>query len=130
MYVASVTGAGYSRETGVILGVIAALVVGVAEMILLWIFVWRIKEGRKRGIEQWKGSSAVGVKEADGAGLIDGDGEIDRIAEAEPEEDADRESGDGIGDAAMGAMKVGEAERNRTEVRLRRRAIGAPGAGK
>ena len=117
VYVASVTGAGYSREVGVILGLIAAALVGVAEMILLWIFVWRVKEGRKKGIEQWKGSSGLGVKESDVAGFIEGKDKIATDIEAETA------SGDDMG---TGVVKAGDAEKSRTEVRLRRRAIGTP----
>lgn len=63
MYVASVTGAGYSREKGVILGLLGATIVGIAEVVLIWIFVWRVQEGRKREVENWKGSSGLGIKE-------------------------------------------------------------------
>jgi hypothetical protein len=116
VYVAAVTGAGYSRELGVILGLIAATVVGVAEMVLLWIFVWRVKEGRKKGIEQWKGSSGIGVKEREVAGLIEG----------EDGGGADGEEGTGSADVEnTETVKVGGVEKSRTEVRLRRRAIGS-----
>ena len=101
VYVASVTGAGYSRETGVILGVLAAMVVGLAELVLAWIFIWRVGEGRKKEVEQWKGSASLGVKEREVLALendVNGEGKVDEGDEtAVPEKKA--------------------------EVRLRRRAI-------
>jgi len=120
--VASVTGAGYSREVGVILGVIAALVVGVAEMILLWIFVWRIKEGRRRGIEQWKGSSAAGVKEnSDVKQIMASEGEM-----GGDEDEPTLEPVDGVVEGILDEKPAGETRKPASNVRLRRRAIGVP----
>lgn len=79
---AATTGAGYTRESGVILGVLAALVVGIAEMILVWIFVWRVAEGRKKEVEQWKGTSGVGFKEE--PKLLQGEDTSEAIIEDKP----------------------------------------------
>ena len=120
---ASVTGAGYSREVGVILGVIAALVVGVADMILLWIFVWRIKEGRRRGIEQWKGSSAAGIKEdSDVKQIMASEGEI----EGDEDEPTLEPVVDGVVEGVLDEKPAGETRKSTSNVRLRRRAIGGP----
>ncbi|WVQ84314.1 hypothetical protein IAT38_006466 [Cryptococcus sp. DSM 104549] len=63
VYVASVTGAGYSRERGIILGVLAGLVVGIADVVLMWLFTGRVEDARKerhnRGAAMMKGSGAV-----------------------------------------------------------------------
>ena len=108
MYVASVTGAGYTREMGVILGVLAAVVVGLAEMILLWIFVWRVADGRKKAVEQWKGSASLGVKESKGVLALE-------------------DSVKGEQQEAEGTTEV--VLEKKPEVRLRRRAIRPEGAG-
>ncbi|KAK1922131.1 hypothetical protein DB88DRAFT_512566 [Papiliotrema laurentii] len=87
VYVAATTGAGYTRERSVILAVLAGVVVGLAELVLIWIFVWRIAEARKHEVEQWRGSAGEGIKqpelvEAEGGGSVqlldDGEGMIDK----------------------------------------------------
>lgn len=60
---------------------------GLAELVLIWIFVWRIAEARKHEVEQWRGSAGEGIKqpelvEAEGGGSVqlldDGEGMIDK----------------------------------------------------
>ncbi|KAK4687931.1 hypothetical protein P7C73_g2198, partial [Tremellales sp. Uapishka_1] len=89
VYIASVTGAGYMRETAVILAVLTGLVVGIAEGVLYWIWRGRLEQGRAEArltlIEQSKGSGAVEEyaegTEAEGMGAIaeitEGPGERD-----------------------------------------------------
>ncbi|TYJ58822.1 hypothetical protein B9479_000254 [Cryptococcus floricola] len=51
VYVAATSGAGYSREKGVLLGVLAGVVVGIADGVLVIIFQGRVQENRK---ERWE----------------------------------------------------------------------------
>ena len=103
MYVAATTGAGYTKETGVILGVLAGCVVGLAEVILVWILVWKVEEGRKKEVEMWKGSAADGVSETSG-------------------EELRSKGGDGDGEEKVAVVEEEEEEGSR-KVRLRRRAL-------
>ncbi|EIW72220.1 hypothetical protein TREMEDRAFT_23042, partial [Tremella mesenterica DSM 1558] len=63
VYWASVTGAGYSRETGVLLGVLTGMIVGVADGVVVWGFTKRLNEGREEArlmaLEMNKGSGAL-----------------------------------------------------------------------
>lgn len=76
VYVASVSGAGYSRETAVILAVLAGVVVGIAEGVLVWIFGDRLKKGReasrKTAREMAKGSGAINDREIEDTQVADG----------------------------------------------------------
>ncbi|ORX40655.1 hypothetical protein BD324DRAFT_13348 [Kockovaella imperatae] len=62
VYMAAITGAGYKRETGVLLGVFAAVVVAITEGALLWIFAYKVKVVQRKEVEMWKGSASEGVK--------------------------------------------------------------------
>ncbi|ADV24045.1 hypothetical protein I305_02473 [Cryptococcus gattii E566] len=60
VYVAAVSGAGYSREKGILLGILAGLIVGIAEGVLVVLFMGRVEQDRKerheRGRKLMKGS--------------------------------------------------------------------------
>lgn len=98
VYVAGTTGAGYTREKSVVLGIVAGVLVGVAEAILLWIFVWRLQENRENEVKMWTGSHSAGVKSS----------------EEKPRED---DSGDGDARSEI------QLKDKKVELRLRRRAI-------
>lgn len=140
---AGTTGAGYTRETSILLGILAGAVVGIAEAILVWIFSARVKEGRRerweRGARMGKGSAGLGVKggdrgdEADGGTALEGrplaalaaggemegtDGDDDEV----PESQAAFEVEEGVGSVTDTSAMVGGAGRG---IRLRRRAIGS-----
>lgn len=115
VYVASVTGAGYTRETAVILAVLAGVVVGIAEGILVWIFGDRLKKGReasrKAAREMARGSGAIGVLESS-----DGK-EADSAREGQGEEDKEATTG-------IGTRSSSSASRpNTSSIRLRRKAL-------
>jgi hypothetical protein len=61
--VASRTGAGYSRETAVLLAILAGVVVGVADAVLVWIVSVRsekeMRAARQMGMKMSKGSGAI-----------------------------------------------------------------------
>ncbi|ORY33492.1 hypothetical protein BCR39DRAFT_520390 [Naematelia encephala] len=69
VYVASVTGAGYSRETAVVLAILAGVVVGIADGVLVWIVSDRANKARQEmdhlRLEASKGSGAVEEQERD-----------------------------------------------------------------
>jgi hypothetical protein len=104
VYVAATTGGGYTREKGILLGVLAGVVVGIADGALVWIFAQRVKEGREEGrkmaIKLGKGSGGDGLVESD---RIQDESEVTAVMEKEIEK---------------------EAEPVKKEFRLRRRAIG------
>lgn len=112
VYVAATTGGGYSREKGILMGVVAGLVVGVADGVLIWIFANRVKEGREEGrrvaIKLSKGSGADGEK-------VDVDDEEGDAMAIEGGENASNED-------------VKETPKVKKEIRLRRRAIPEKGA--
>ena len=109
---AAITGAGYRRETGVLLGLLAAVVVGISEGVLLWIFVYRVKESRARSVKEWIGSASEGPKEA-----------VEAI-----ESPSEAERGDTVDESGVESGKPGETvipeKSAKREIRLRRRAIG------
>ncbi|KAK8853160.1 hypothetical protein IAR55_003861 [Kwoniella newhampshirensis] len=76
VYVASVSGAGYTRETAILLAILTGVVVGIADGVLVWIFTGRVKESRKerekRGREMMRGSGAVDERENNDEKVIDG----------------------------------------------------------
>ena len=136
---AGTTGAGYTRETSILLGVLAGAVVGIAEAILVWIFSARGQEGRRerweRGAKMGRGSAALGVKGGDGGDeaeqrtlegirLVTGDdvegtdGDDDEV----PESQAAFEVEEGVGSVTDTSAMVGGAGRG---IRLRRPAIGS-----
>lgn len=102
VYVASVSGAGYSRETAVILAVLAGVVVGIAEGVLVWIFGDRLKKGReasrKTAREMAKGSGAISdgeitdAKVADSAADSQGDNKV-TLVEVESSSSSARPAG-------------------------------------
>ena len=63
MYVAAITGAGYTRETAVILAILAAAAVGLADGVIVWVYVDRLDRGRReagrRAAEMGRGSGKV-----------------------------------------------------------------------
>ncbi|WVR00215.1 hypothetical protein IAU59_007357 [Kwoniella sp. CBS 9459] len=69
VYVASTSGAGYTRETAVLLAVLTGVVVGFADLVLVTIFSQRVEEGRKQrfenSVKMLKGSGKVEVGEQD-----------------------------------------------------------------
>ncbi|WVF73033.1 hypothetical protein IAT40_007851 [Kwoniella sp. CBS 6097] len=71
VYVASTTGAGYTRETAVLLAVLTGVVVGLADMGLLWIFSTRLEGSRKERFEN-------SVKMLKGSGKIDQESESEK----------------------------------------------------
>ncbi|KAI9633998.1 uncharacterized protein MKK02DRAFT_28727 [Dioszegia hungarica] len=78
VYAAGVSGAGYSRETALLLAILAAVVVAVAEGVLYWIFKVRLRKGReesaKMGREMNRGSAKLGV--LDSMADVVGDGKV------------------------------------------------------
>ena len=136
---AGTTGAGYTRETSILLGVLAGAVVGIAEAILVWIFSARVQEGRRerweRGAKMGRGSAALGVKGGDGGDeaeqrtlegirLVTGDdvegtdGDDDEV----PESQAAFEVEEGVGSVTDNSAMVGGAGRG---ISQRRPAIGS-----
>lgn len=111
VYVAATTGGGYSREKGILMGIVAGVIVGVADGVLVWIFQNRVKEGREEGrkmaIKLSKGSGADGEK-------------VENENESEEGGVKKIEAGrDGDGHDA----EVKETPTVKKEIRLRRRAI-------
>lgn len=108
VYVAATTGGGYSREKGILLGIVAGGVVGVADGVLVWIFQNRVKQGREEGrrtaIKLSKGSGADGEK-----------------VEGQDEEEV--KMIEGGQDAPGQDEEVKETPKVKKEIRLRRRAI-------
>lgn len=90
VYVAATTGGGYTREKGILMGVVAGVIVGIADGVLVWIFQNRVKESREEGrriaIELSKGSGADKEQVQDeGVAGFEGDGEGISHGEKEPE---------------------------------------------
>ncbi|OWZ35796.1 hypothetical protein C349_05012 [Cryptococcus neoformans var. grubii Br795] len=60
VYMAAVSGAGYSREKGVLLGILAGLIVGIADGVLVVLFMSKVEKDRRerheRGRKLMKGS--------------------------------------------------------------------------
>ncbi|WWD19577.1 hypothetical protein CI109_104038 [Kwoniella shandongensis] len=111
VYVASVSGAGYSKETAILLAVLAGVIVGIADGVLVWIFTGRVKEKRKereqRGRDMMRGS---------GAFLDDEDHE---------EDDEEKNGvGDGVSSEIVLEKKEGlETTAVKKQVQLRRRGL-------
>ena len=112
VYVAATTGGGYSREKGILMGVVAGLVVGVADGVLIRIFANRVKEGREEG-------RRVAIKLSKGSGA---DGEKVDVNDEEGSAKAIERSEDGSNEEVKETPKV------KKEIRLRRRAIPEKGA--
>ena len=107
VYWAASTGAGYKRESAVLLGIAGGVVVLNAELLLLWIFVRRVDDGRKAGVEAWKGSSSLGEKEPGDLPDAEGSGELS---------EADTPDSNPVVQASHEAAPA-------REIRLRRRVI-------
>lgn len=107
VYVAATTGGGYSREKGILLGVLAGVVVGIADGVLVWIFQHRVTEGREEGrkmaIKLSKGSAGEGEKE---------EGEAAQLSIEEGKQDGE--------DSQEATTDMPPAKK---EIRLRRRPI-------
>lgn len=143
VYVAGTTGAGYTREASILLGILAGAVVGVAEAVLVWIFSKRVKEGRKerweRGRKMARGSAGLGPKEVPfgeaeraGEGQEEKDVDLKDGSESDSEEQARDEDvqGERPGDVGPAGHAPGEQDtdsyraKGAQEIRLRRRPIG------
>ena len=118
VYIAAITGAGYRRETGVLLGILTAVVVGIAEGFLLWILVGRVEESRKYSVKMWTGSASEGPKQPSGA-LTDGT-ELSSDAAVAAQADL---GGSGAADAPAAENAVSSS--TKPQIRLRRRALHA-----
>ena len=59
VYYASIHGAGYRRETGVLLGVLTGFVVGIADGVIVWGLTRRVEEGRKISEERMKKEARI-----------------------------------------------------------------------
>jgi hypothetical protein len=111
VYVAATTGGGYSREKGILLGILAGVVVGIADGVLVWIFGQRVKEGREE-------SRKVAIKLAKGSGAdgaADSTLKVEGVSKETPG-DEDGENGNEAPEKDIPPVKK--------EIRLRRRAIG------
>lgn len=122
VYVASTTGAGYSREVAVILAILAGCVVGIADAVLVWIVSVRSEEERKESkrmaVEMSQGSGAIidgteGEKEIREQGGITG-------ADVTPELGQPGQLAEGSAESS--AVQVAQRQ-EKMAVRLRRRDL-------
>jgi hypothetical protein len=119
VYVASITGAGYSRETAMLLAILAGVIVGIADGVLVWVLGKRVekerKEARERGRKEALGSSKLGEMTD---GVLDGEGGTE-AGEAEGE--------DTVGESKISGVSSGltdDVVPGRRAIRLRRRPVG------
>jgi hypothetical protein len=122
VYVASITGAGYSRETAMLLAILAGVIVGIADGVLVWVLGKRVekerKEARERGRKEALGSSKLGEITD---GVLNGEGvtEAGEAGEAEGE--------DTVGESKISGVSSGltdDVVPERRAIRLRRRPVG------
>ncbi|WVW86098.1 hypothetical protein I302_108137 [Kwoniella bestiolae CBS 10118] len=107
VYLVSSSSAGYSREIAILLGVLTGIIVGVADVVLIYLYSRKLDEGRRE-------SRRVGMKMLRGSGRI---GEKEKVEER-VEEDT------GEGDVMDLPEKDGtESTGVKKEVRLRRRGL-------
>jgi hypothetical protein len=111
VYVAATTGGGYSREKGILLGILAGVVVGIADGVLVWIFGQRVKEGREE-------SRKLAIKLAKGSGA---EAASDSTLEIEGPAEEVLEDEDGEVESKAPEKDIPPVKK---EIRLRRRAIG------
>ncbi|WRT70290.1 uncharacterized protein IL334_007288 [Kwoniella shivajii] len=115
VYVASTTGAGYSREISILLAVLTGFIVGIADAILVWIFTKKVEESRverhNTGRKMLSGSGKLSETEEN---LIT-DGNEDDIQD---EEDSQK------GNEQIMKEKIGSSGVKK-EIRLRRRGLNA-----
>lgn len=109
VFVASTSGAGYSRETAVVLAILAGVVVGLADGVLVWIVSSRSDKERKarrlRGIEASKGTAGLGP------------------LEIEDRDDGDTRLGPVGVDERPAGKETEQAEPIRKSIRLRRKQL-------
>ncbi|OCF77191.1 hypothetical protein I204_01176 [Kwoniella mangroviensis CBS 8886] len=67
VYVVSTTSAGYSREISIFLGILTGIIVGVADMVLVYLYTRKLDEGRREskkvGLKMLRGSGKIGEKD-------------------------------------------------------------------
>ncbi|WWC94763.1 hypothetical protein V866_001612 [Kwoniella sp. B9012] len=86
VYVVSTSSAGYSREISILLGILTGIIVGVADMVLVYLYTRKLDEGRREskkvGLKMLRGSGKIGEKnEGEKDSSVDGEKEDERVVD-------------------------------------------------
>ncbi|WWD03529.1 hypothetical protein V865_001582 [Kwoniella europaea PYCC6329] len=109
VYVVSTSSAGYSKEISILLGILTGIIVGVADMVLVYLYTRKLDEGRREskkvGLKMLRGSGKIGEKD---------EGEKDSSGDGEKEDES-------VVDLSQTSDTLSTAVKK--EVRLRRRGL-------